>query len=344
MHLQHRTRSALLLATVVAAAAVAATTVGARGHPAKVTAPVGAADGATSRPVAVSGASTSARAAAATNAQAAAARARAHAAAAARVPRTLTVGAPTTTWQPVVTVAGRPAVWIAQSGGVTLLRFDQSVTELHLHAGSADPGGSGWLYGDQISPSEIHRVIAGFNGGFKFNVAGNGFVEGGRTAVPLSVGLGSIVTYADGTTAIGAWGQGVPAHGQPVVSVRQNLHLLVDQGTLAATATSCPLACWGATVGGQVVTARSGLGITAGGDLVWAAGERLTPAALGQALIGASTVRAVQLDINPFWVAGYLYAHHSTGPVAIPVVPGQNGIAGQLRLPAARDFFTVVAR
>lgn len=227
---------------------------------------------------------------------------------------------------------------------MSLLRFDQQLTQLHLHAGSTYPGGTGWLFGDQIAASEIHRIIAGFNGGFKFNVPGNGFMEGGRTAVPIKPGLGSVVTYANGTTAIGAWGSGVPAPALSVTSVRQNLRLLVDRGRLAGTATSCPLSCWGSTVGGHVTTARSGLGITAGGDLVWAAGTQLTPASLGQALIGASVVRAVQLDINGSWVAGYLYAHRPAGPLTTPVVAGQNGIPGQLRQPYSRDFFTVVAR
>ena len=96
---------------------------------------------------------------------------------------------------------------------------------------------------------------------------------------------------------------------------------------------------------GRVGTARSGLGITAGGDLVWAAGEQLTPAlARAGARSAPSAVRAVQLDINGFWVAGYLYVHRPSGPVATPVVPGQDGIAGQLRLPYSRDFFTVVSR
>ncbi len=259
-------------------------------------------------------------------------------------PRVTPVLSPTAAFQPVATVGGLPAVWVAQRDGVTFLRFDQRLTALHLHAGTAYPGGSGWRYGDQIEPSEIHRVLAGFNGGFKFNVAGNGFVMGGRTAVPLSAGLGSIVTYADGVTAIGAWREGVPASGRAIASVRQNLSLLVTKGRLNDTANSCPLKCWGDPLHERILTARSGLGITAAGLLVWAAGEQLTPAMLGRALIRAGAVRAVQLDINPFWVAAYLYAHRPAGLAAYPQVPGQNGIAGQLRLPDARDFFTVVAR
>jgi len=47
--------------------------------------------------------------------------------------------------------------------------------------------------------------------------------------------------------------------------------------------------------------ARSALGITADGHLIWAGGEHLTPAGLAAALLGARVVRAVELDINPEW-------------------------------------------
>jgi hypothetical protein len=54
--------------------------------------------------------------------------------------------------------------------------------------------------------------------------------------------------------------------------------------------------------------------------------------------------RAVELDINPDWVAGYLYVHGGSEPRAEPVVPGQLGISGRLLTPYTRDFFTLLAR
>ena len=124
----------------------------------------------------------------------------------------------------------------------------------------------------------------------------------------------------------------------------QNLSLLVDHAVVARNAESCIQGCWGATVGNADVVARSALGITQSGDLVWAAGERLVPAQLARALIGAGVQRAVQLDINPDWVAGYLYVHGHSGPAGAPVVPGQLGITGRFLEPYSRDFFAVVAR
>ncbi len=223
------------------------------------------------------------------------------------------------------------------------MRFDQSHVHLTLHTGLTDGGATGWTYGDQITRREIHRLVAGFNGGFRLNYTHVGFSSGGRVAVALSPGLASIVTYTNGVTDIGAWDQGVPAPGTPVFSVLQNQQLLVSDGVAASTVADCIITCWGATVGGVTSTARSGLGIDASGQLIWAAGEALTPASLAQALIGAGALRAIELDINPDWVAGYLYVHHSSGPVASPVVPGQLGISGQLLAPDGRDFLAVVA-
>ena len=63
-------------------------------------------------------------------------------------------------------------------------------------------------------------------------------------------------------------------------------------------------------------------------------------------MIQAGAVRAMELDINPQWVAGYLYGHrHGVGPlVPVQVMPDQPGIPGQLLAPYSRDFFTVAAR
>jgi hypothetical protein len=252
-------------------------------------------------------------------------------------------GHPASGWTVVAQVHGQPAAWLAQRSGVTLMRFDQGLMHLTLHAGSSDGGVGGWSYGDEITPREIHLLIAAVNGGFKLTYRDVGFMSGHHVAVPLKAGLASIVTYTDGTTDIGAWRAGVPSAGKTVFSVLQNQRLLIDRGVAAASVSNCIIACWGETIGSQTSVARSGLGITASGQLVWAAGEQLLPAQLASALIAAGAVRAIELDINPDWVAGYLYPHHPSGPVPVPVVPGQLGIAGHLLEPYSRDFLAFVA-
>ncbi len=246
---------------------------------------------------------------------------------------------------PAVRWRGQTAVSIAHlAAGVDLLALNQRLVTLRLHSGTIDAGASGWRYGPAITGSERSRVVAAFNGGFEFTTGSGGFEAYGRVAVPLRAGLGSIVTYTGGTTDVGSWRTEVPAPGKRVASVRQNLGLLIDHGR-AAPSIGC-LECWGATLGGVVDPARAALGVRANGELIWAGGEHLTVAALTAALLHAHVVRAVELDINPEWVAGYLYAHHSVHgrPVPLTVIQGQAGIPGEFLVPWERDFFAVDAR
>lgn len=249
-----------------------------------------------------------------------------------------------TNFAPAVSWRGQIAVWIARRPNLALLSFNQRLVAVRLHSGTIDAGTSGWRWGPKISGSERRLVVGAFNGGFKLATSSGGFESYGRVAAPLDDGLGSIVTYADGYTDIGSWHQGVPAPGKPVISVRQNLRLLIDQGRSAAS-TGC-LTCWGATLGGVTDPARSALGITADGRLIWVGGEHLTVTALSETLLSAHVVRAVELDINPEWVAAYLYGHRGgKGSLApVPLVPGQPGVPGQFLQPYGRDFYTVEAR
>ena len=113
---------------------------------------------------------------------------------------------------------------------------------------------------------------------------------------------------------------------------------------LRPIANSCR-SCWGDTLGGATDVARGGLGITANGQLVWAAGAPLSVAALAHALLRAGATRALELDINPAWVAGYFYIHHHAHPVSpLPLLSNQTGVSGFFLAPDERDFFTIIAR
>jgi hypothetical protein len=250
-------------------------------------------------------------------------------------------------------------------GAVTVVVFDPAATRLVLHAGSQSPvrGGS-WVHGAVIGAAERRRVVAAFNGGFKTGSSRGGWMSEGRTVVPLVRGAASVVVYRDGGTDVGAWGSEVPAPGRAVASVRQNLQLLVDGGRPRLTA---PLVLrrledvWGHTFKHERLVARSALGVTARGGLVYAAGSRITVAALAQALLAQGVVRAMELDINAPMVRGFLFAgaadvrtRGGATPAALPLVVGQTQGPGYPSggpvphctyvLPCPRDFFTVVLR
>jgi len=167
---------------------------------------------------------------------------------------------------------------------VTVLALDPQRTRLVLHAGSAEPTpGLAWRAGPQVSAAEQRSLVAAFNGGFKERDARGGWFSEGRAVTPLVPGAASVVIYADGTTDIGSWWTEVPAPGRTVASVRQNLRLLIDRGTPQRTH---PVGqrqldlWWGHAFRGQPLISRSALGITASGSLVWAAGTKVTVAAL----------------------------------------------------------------
>ena len=250
-----------------------------------------------------------------------------------------------TEFVPAVRWKGTTAAWVARTArGMTLMSFNQRLLELRLHSGTVDAGALGWRYGPSVRGAELSHLAAAFNGGFRLSTGAGGFEAYGKAAATLQNGAGSIVTYTDGSTDIGSWHEEVPDTVKHVASVRQNLQLLIDHGTVASNF-DC-VSCWGATLGGVVATARSGLGITRDGRLIWAGGEGLTVSQLADALLGAKVVRAVELDINPEWVAGYWYGHRGGhGPLAhVPALSGQSGIPGQYVSAWSRDFFTVVAR
>jgi hypothetical protein len=250
-----------------------------------------------------------------------------------------------TEFVPAVRWKGITAAWVARTpGGMTLMSFNQRLLELRLHSGTVDAGSSGWRYGPSVRGAERSHLAAAFNGGFRLSTGAGGFEAYGRSAATLRYGAGSIVIYTDGSTDIGSWHQELPDPVKHLASVRQNLQLLIDHGTVASNV-DC-VSCWGATLGGVVATARSGLGITRDGRLIWAGGEGLTVSQLADALLRAKVVRAVELDINPEWVASYWYGHRGGhGRLApVPALATQSGIPGQYLSAWSRDFFTVVSR
>jgi hypothetical protein len=222
---------------------------------------------------------------------------------------------------------------------VVVMRADTYTTRLVLHAGYQDPGGDGWLTGPSISAAEKPGLLAAFNGGFRLNLGLGGFLVLGRGAGAIQPGLASAVTYADGTSNIGTWGHDVPQPGKRVISVRQNLGMLVDNGRPAADVDE--YGPWGATLGGGFAVARSGLGIDRYGNIMWAGSSNATPRSIAMALIQSGAVRAMQLDINPMWVDAFTFPNAVTQQL---VLPTQYRQVGTYLEPYSRDYFTVALR
>ena len=209
-----------------------------------------------------------------------------------------------------------------------------------LHDGSGDPGPvAGLRAGPAVTGAERARLLAAFNGGFRLAAGVGGYMQEGRVLSPLRPGLASLVIDRSGQARIGVWDRGVPAPGEAVYSVRQNLPPLVLHGR--PTAASADWGLWGATLGGGAYVARSAVGQDAAGDLIYAASMSAVPADLASVLASHGARIAMELDINPEWVQLDV-AHRPGGPL-VAEVPGQNRPADQYLVGWSRDFFTVVA-
>jgi hypothetical protein len=234
---------------------------------------------------------------------------------------------------------------ITESDGhlVTLFRFRAGQTSFALHVGSTDPPVSSSQVGPDdgamIGPAEAGSLLAAFNGGFKVQAAAGGFELNSQMVVPLEPGIASLIIDANGSAHVGIWGEGSPASGEQVVSVRQNLPPLVVNGQPSPDIAD--IAAWGSSLGGAPVVARSAIGEDAAGNLVYAAGMADYPGDLANALIVAGVQTGMELDINPEWVQ--LDFAPSPGQPLIAGIPGQQRPADQYQEGWTRDFITVLA-
>jgi hypothetical protein len=255
---------------------------------------------------------------------------------------------------PATTAKARPAPRPVPTPKVTFTRVrspDGSVVTVAtfrgpvqyvLHNGSQDPGpaAAGRVRaGPSVGGAERKRLLAAFNGGFELATLVGGYEQEGHVISPLRPGYASLVIDRSGHARIGVWGHGVPAPGEAVYSVRQNLSPLVMNGQPAPAAADWRL--WGATLGGGEYVARSALGQDASGDLIYAASMSTTPADLAAALARSGARIAMELDINPEWVQ--LDAASAPGRALAAKIPGQRRPARQYLTGWTRDFITVIA-
>jgi hypothetical protein len=248
-------------------------------------------------------------------------------------------------WQPIGPVlGGSAAMYVAQfradrvytSQITSAVWIDPTRLQVRLVPGSSEPGGT-WSQSPFIGSTARTKTLAAFNGGFRFQDAHGGFYLDGRQAVPLRAGAASMVIYQDGRLDIGSWGRQVSM--TPAVSaVLQNLVLLVDNGQVAPAATHYDSHVWGNTLGAKTIVARSGIGVTKSGALVYVAGPALSVRTLAEALQRAGAIRAMTLDINPEWVTFNFYQ-----PSPTRLYPQMERPATRYLGPTreSRDFFTV---
>jgi len=215
-------------------------------------------------------------------------------------------------------------------------------TKISLIAGTRQPGGGVGAAGGRVPVSARDALLAAFNSGYKMKDTPGGALVEGHLTNHLVAGLATLAVLPDGTATVGAWGTDLDPH-RHYLAIRQNLQLMVVDGSPVAGVATNAGGRWG-TVKNALPTWRSGLGVTAKGDLVYVAGHSLTLGALAHALIDAGAVTAMELDIHRGMVTFNLFTHDSQGVVGHKLLPDMTRSADRYLTTDWRDFVMVTSR
>jgi hypothetical protein len=217
--------------------------------------------------------------------------------------------------------------------------IDSSRAWLQLYRGRYEPADAAGALAE-VPPQLRGRLLATFNSGFKLEDNGGGFVAFGHVYAPLRDGQATLIRYRDGTADVRTW-TGGPDPGPSVEFARQNLPLIVEGARLNPNLSDGTQ--WGATLGNAVRVWRSGVGVDAHGNVLYAAADAQTAQSLAQILQRAGAVRAMELDINYEWVTFNSYRSWGAGGPQ-KLLPHMSRPASRYLAPDDRDFFAVYAR
>lgn len=256
-------------------------------------------------------------------------------------------------WRALGAVNGQGAIYgtemrassVYSSYVAGIVSMNQNLVSFQLRPGAEDPGPGNWGGAvDYLPLGTRSGLLATFNSGFKIANSGGGFYLNGGSDGTLTPGVASVVYYRDGHIAIGNWGQdpGISMSSE-VVGVRQNLHLIVQNGQVPASVDVNVEGSWGATLGGGYYVWRSGIGVTADNRVIFVYGPSLNVRELGELLQHAGAVTAMELDINPEWT-DFMYYLPGAPPTPEALLPNQAQPADRYYSPASRDFTVVFAK
>lgn len=231
---------------------------------------------------------------------------------------------------------------------VAIVAFDLTRVRLNLVLGTEDPALSDGPHGAGQIPLEDHvasRLIATFNGGFKATHGNYGAMAQGVLAIPARAGYATITIDSQGRTNIGEWGRDLFPSTE-YVAYRQNAFLIIQDGAINPKVYSNAIEDWGGTINGEIITWRSGLGLSPEGEILYYfAGPGLSMPALALAMQTAQLKNAVLLDINEYWVHFAAIETHDGSLEAIPLIADGMGVHQDRYLKTSeRDFFYITMR
>ena len=253
-------------------------------------------------------------------------------------------------WQPVGSrVDGIPAVYVTRvraddvhtSYYASVMWIDTTLTKAMLVPGYEEPGGPN-PYNGALPQDLWPDVLANFNGAFRLDDSQGGYYYKGKTVRPLVDGKATTVITKDGTIRVGKWGRDLTMT-PDVEVVRQNLDLIVDKGK-SKVSDGADHVVWGATTDKESLAWRAAIGQRADGSIVYVGSPYLSADGLADTLVGAGVERAMVLDMNEWWTAGFYFRHAKDGaPLCRKLDPAIAENCDRFLRPYKRDSYQFLA-
>jgi hypothetical protein len=253
-------------------------------------------------------------------------------------------------WQPVGSrVDGIPAVYVTRVRAdnvhtayyASVMWIDTTLTKAMFVPGYQEPGGPN-PYNGALPKDLWPDVLANFNGAFRLDDSQGGYYYEGKTVRQLVDGKASTVIYDNGSIAVGKWGRDVKMTPH-VQAVRQNLNLIIDKGK-SKVSNGADNVVWGATTDKESLAWRAAVGQRSDGSIVYVGSPYLSAEGLANTLVGAGVERAMVLDMNQWWTAGFYFRHAKDGsPLCRKLDPSIAEGCDRYLKPYKRDSFQFLA-
>lgn len=258
-------------------------------------------------------------------------------------------------WSPYITLPGREQVIAYRAflqpdaarpfTVVAVVAFDMTAVQLNYVLGSEEPALPGGVHGNGRIPNYQQtpaKLLAAFNGGFMATHGEYGAMADGIMPLPAKDGLATVAIGNDGRVHIGKWGAGIDPAGD-WQAWRQNAYLVVENGVMTPETEADSLYYWSGSIDNEVVTWRSGLGLSADGrTLYYFAGPSLNMPSLGRAMLAVGVEQGMLLDINPYWVHfSAMYALEEGTLASEPLLAKMEHHTDRFLKQYTRDFFYI---
>ena len=252
-------------------------------------------------------------------------------------------------WRPLQTVRSETAVWAMSlrpsrdypSVVASVAVWDPTSMRTALHNGSEIPGApreGRWTNGTRVAAAARPALVAAFNGGFRFEHGGGGYVTEGREMRPMKRGLATLAVGADGIARLGRWGIDLVDDGS-WTTMRQNLPPVVTAGRVSID--DHPGTDWGEDYGNVKYTFRSALCRRTDGLFAFVAVGNVNIRLLAETLVLLGCDVAMQLDINGTWPQFAVYSGFGSGDREGRLLDRRMGNRNRYLNKSTKDFFAL---